>query len=562
MRYSKFFICLALLATTLGACNKKLDSLLDNPNAPSPTTADVDLSLNQIQLSFRGFYGTASTLGAELSRQQSWFGPIYANGYSPGTFDGLWSSAYSSIFVNADAMIPVATTQKKFIQAGIAKVLKAYTLGTLVDQFGDIPYTEAVQGAANTNPKIDKGADVYVKALAILDDAIADFNKTGAAAGPTNDLFYGGSAANWKKAAKSLKLKFLMNTRLVDASASAKIAALITENDLVTTDAQDFNFKYGTNISSPDSRHPKYAGNYNVNGQVGEYLSTYFMNLVVKEKTGTVSTLDPRRRYYFYRQNTNYVNVNETTLTCAFVANPAHYPADMPFCLVGGNSGYWGRDHGDNSGTPPDGAFRTTYGVYPAGGEFDASTGGAVKQVMGGRGAGVDPIWNSSFTYFVEAEAALKLGITAGGTARALLSKALYASINKVIGFPTSIGYTMSASQLALVPTTAQIDTYVNFVLAKYDAATTDDARLNIIMKEYYIAAWGNGVETYNSLRRTGKPDNIQLVVTTASPGVFMRSFTYPSVYINRNLNAPTQKTPGTAANKVFWDNNPDNFIK
>ncbi|MEQ1623389.1 MAG: SusD/RagB family nutrient-binding outer membrane lipoprotein, partial [Sediminibacterium sp.] len=96
----------------------------------------------------------------------------------------------------------------------------------------------------------------------------------------------------------------------------------------------------------------------------------------------------------------------------------------------------------------------------------------------------------------------------------------------------------------------------------QYDAATTDDARLNIIMKEYYIAAWGNGVETYNSLRRTGKPDNIQLVVTTASPGVFMRSFTYPSVYMNRNLNAPTQKTPGTAANKVFWDNNPDNFIK
>jgi hypothetical protein len=25
-----------------------------------------------------------------------------------------------------------------------------------------------------------------------------------------------------------------------------------------------------------------------------------------------------------------------------------------------------------------------------------------IKQVMGGRGAGVDPIWNSSFTYFVD----------------------------------------------------------------------------------------------------------------------------------------------------------------
>jgi len=339
-----------------------------------------------------------------------------------------------------------------------------------------------------------------------------------------------------------LKLKFLMNTRLVDATASAKIAALITENDLINTDAQDFNFKYGTNIASPDSRHPKYGGNYNVSGQAGDYLSTYFMDLVVKEKTGTVSSLDPRRRYYFYRQNTNYANVTQTTITCAFVANPAHYPATMPFCLVGGNSGYWGRDHGDNSGTPPDGAFKTTFGVYPAGGEFDASAGGAVKQVMGGRGAGVEPIWNSSFTYFVEAEAALKLGITAAGTPRALLSKALYASINKVVGFPASIGFSLSAAQAALVPTTAQIDTYVNFVLAQYDAATTDDQRLNIIAKEYLIAAWGNGVEPYNTYRRTGKPDNIQLVVTTANPGIFMRSFTYPSVFVDRNLNAPTQK--------------------
>lgn len=560
MRYSKFIICLGLLAATLGACNKKLDGLLDNPNAPSPATADVDLYLNNIQLAFKGFYGNASDLGGQLSRMYYWGGPIYANGYSPGSFDGLWGSAYSSIFVNADAMIPVAQAQKKFIHSGMAKVMKAYALGTLVDQFGDVPYTEAVLGVGNTNPKVDKGADIYVKVLALLDDAIVDFNKTGAT--PTNDLFYGGTKANWIKAAKSLKLKFLMNTRLVDASATAKIAALITENDLVTTDAQDFNFKYGTNLASPDSRNPKYGGNYNLSGQASDYLSTYFMDLVVKEKTGTVSTLDPRRRFYFYRQNTNYANVTQTSITCAFVANPAHYPATMPFCLVGGNSGYWGRDHGDNSGTPPDGAFKTTFGVYPAGGEFDASTGGVVKQVMGGRGAGIEPIWNSSFTYFVEAEAALKLGITAGGTARALLSKALYASINKVVGFPASIGYTLSAAQQALVPTTAQIDTYVNFVLAQYDAATTDDQRLNIIMKEYLIAAWGNGVEAYNSYRRTGKPDNIQLVVTTASPGIFMRSFTYPSVFIDRNLNAPTQKTPGVAANKVFWDNNPDNFIK
>jgi hypothetical protein len=50
--------------------------------------------------------------------------------------------------------------------------------------------------------------------------------------------------------------------------------------------------------------------------------------------------------------------------------------------------------------------------------------------------------------------------------------------------------------------------------------------------------------------------------VTTATPGLFARSLYYPSVFIDRNSANPGQKTFGTAANKVFWDNNPDNFIK
>ena len=43
--------------------------------------------------------------------------------------------------------------------------------------------------------------------------------------------------------------------------------------------------------------------------------------------------------------------------------------------------------------------------------------------------------------------------------------------------------------------TQARIDGYVAKVLAQYDAATTNDAKLNVIMKEYYIALWGNGVD-------------------------------------------------------------------
>jgi hypothetical protein len=74
----------------------------------------------------------------------------------------------------------------------------------------------------------------------------------------------------------------------------------------------------------------------------------------------------------------------------------------MAYCMAG--DGYFGRDHGDPSGIPPDGQYRTAWGIYPAGGDFDAlavNTGAAssvqASQVTltgtpGARGAGIHPI--------------------------------------------------------------------------------------------------------------------------------------------------------------------------
>lgn len=566
MKYNKIIILFFLLGS-LAAC-KKLDSGLINPNAADPSSANVDLLLNSVQLSFTGVYGTASDIGATLTRQLALTsGRDYKTAYTPEAFDGIWTTAYTGVIANANALIPLALEQKKYFQAGMAQVLKAYILGTMVDYFGDVPNAEAGLGVeGNLNPVADPGAEVYTSVMALLDSAIANFAKTDAVAGPANDLYYAGSKTKWATAAKTLKLKFLMQTRLVDqANVTTKVTELLTANDLIDDASEDFVFRYGTNNSAPDSRHPHYGTNYNdastANNSANDYLGNYFMWAIGYEKTaGVLSNLDPRRRYYFYRQTTNNAGVNSETSSCSIQAFPAHYPADMVFCLPGdGAAGYWGRDHGDASGTPPDGQLRTTYGIYPAGGEFDASQSTSINNTRGGKGAGIDPVWMSSYTAFLEAEAALTLDITTAGTPRSLLETGIRASIAKVLAFPATVNVVVPDNR---IPTQAAIDTYVDTVLKRYDRATTDAQRLNIIMKEYYLAAWGNGIEPYNNYRRTGSPNNLQPVLTTPNPGFFIRSLFYPSVYKNRNSKAPAQKNPGTEANKVFWDNNPDDFIK
>jgi hypothetical protein len=554
---------LCLFATVFFSCGKQFDKLLDNPSLARPSSADVDLYLNNAQINFANFLSVydavgningAFDFGAWLMRMEAaTTGSTYPDLWSGENFDIVWRNGYTQVFKDLNAMFPLAEQQKKYTHLAIGKILKAYTAITLVDLFGDVPYTEAVQGNDNTNPAADPGRAVYDSAISLLNSAIADLKKTSSAA-PLNDLFYKGSKTKWTTLAKTILLKVYIQTRLVDNTAKAKIQALLNENDLIDTEDEDFQFQFGSKDQAPDSRHPKYINNYGTDQGAADYIGNHFMWMMVTEK----GIVDPRIRYYLYRQTTDITAAVpdpaafQFTIPCYFRSRPAHYPPSMTFCLV--TNGYIGRDHLNNEGIPPDNQLRTTFGVYPAGGQFDNSQSTHVGPGIGGKGAGILPIWISAFTEFVKSEAVLTLTTT--GDARASLESGIRKSFSKVFAFPAKLGVTVPANR---VPSQTTQDNYVNNVLASYDNAASVGDKLNVVMKEWYLASWGNGLEPYNFYRRTGKPDNLQLAVNTPNPGSFYRSLYYPAVFANLNNKATQKASTGV---KVFWDTNPDNFIK
>ena len=560
MKFKKIIFAVLFIPAFL-SCNKKFDNLLNDPNGVPPSAANADLLLNNVQLSFASFFDQASDFGMQLTRMIHFYGPKYDNGWTPQDYDGIWSTAYTSVIKNADAVIPIADAQKKYVHEGMAKIMKAYTVMTLVDMFGNVPMSEANLGIDNTNPKDDGGASVYAAAIALLDGAISDLSKTPASYPGSQDLLYGASSssgkAKWITLAKTLKLRAYLQTRLVDNTAASKITTLLTENDLINSQANDFEFKYSTKQANPNSRHPRYNGNYTTTGSAGDYMAHYYMWCLTQEKgsfNNNVATdnSDPRTRYYFYRQRTNNGELTQVTSSCSGSAPPAWYPSGMTWCNL--PAGFWGRDHGNGTGIPPDGPLRTTVGIYPFGGDFDANQGTSVSLNRGGQGAGIQPIWLSVFTDFLRAEAALTLGTT--GDPRALLQSGIRKSFTKVFGFPATITVTVSSTY---VPSQTRQDNYVNNVVSLYDNASTTAGKLDVIAKECYIALWGNGVDAYNMYRRTGKPGNMQYMVQVQDPGPFIRSHYYPAVHVERNQNA-TQKS--SVAVQVFWDNNPAGFIK
>lgn len=558
-------VVLSVALIVASSCN--LEDHLVNPSALSPDQASNDYIFNAVQLSFGGFFLTATQFGMDNTRMLAMFGGTYENAYSANTFNGMWQNAYSDLMVNANLLLSKtvedpATTEIEYNPyfQGTTKVLKAYVLMTLVDYFGDVPYSQAFN-TTEFNPGVDAGADVYAAAKTLLDEAVVDLNAvTGSTTKATQDLYYAGNTVRWRKLANTLLMKWHLQRRLIDAAGSqAAIATLIAGNDMISSAAEDFVFSAPANsVSAPNTYHPWFYNNYLTSA--GQYMSNSYM----KELYDAKGIKDPRIRYYFYRQvNAETTDVNE--LSCSIPTfpyvgfPPLHYPPGTAYCQL--PEGYWGRDHLNNEGTPPDGLKRTTYGVYPAGGRFDANDAAPVSDQglsSGARGKGILPIMMHSFRLFMEAEYQLAL-VGSAPAARALLDQAVRASISKVTSFNSSV------VNPGFVPSATGINNYVNAVLANYDLgtpippnATVAQNQLDVLVKEYWIALWGNGVEAYNTVRRTGKPANLQPGLA-ANPGKFYRSFTYPAVYVIRN-NKAVQKANNEV--KVFWDNNPDGFVK
>jgi hypothetical protein len=527
------------------SCTDKLDELLENPNAVNATTASPDFLLNTIQLNYQSLWYGISDRGARLTRQINQGSALYEAAYAAGATSGTWSNAYANILADVDFLMPLAEKANLQRHMGIAKTIKAMVLMDLVDTFNDVPYSEALD-AANFNPKLDNAAAIYAAAFALLNEASAHFTVANSAGTP-NDYFYGRNYTRWNKMVNTQKLKYFLNTKAVNAAAStAGINALIAGNALLAT-GDDFVFRFGTTAADPDSRHPKFAGQYTNGG--GDYQSVDYMHHLTVEKGFD----DPRVRYYMYRQVlTNTTNVDEQE--CVSQIAPPHYlVGQFPYCNPAGNKGYWGRDHLDPDGIPPDGLKRTAYGAFPAGGRYDNSSAVPVSNpALGMRGAGIHPIMLAAYVDFMLAEAALTLGTT--GNAKTLLLSGIQKHMDYVRAFAVAgpEGATITAFEPAATFTTRTTN-YRNFVGAQYDAATTNDTRMNVVGREYWLSLYGNGMESFNLYRRTGKPVRMQPALEE-KPGPFVRSFLYPNNYIVTNTNAVQKKD---LTGQVFWDKNP-----
>ena len=560
--YKKFALIFATGAILTSCETTELD-LTVSPNELSPTQSDPNLLLNSIQLAYASNQHFLNEDLGELTRIEYFNGRDYFNALPGSALNATWARTYSSDFTdggNSAVDVGILTNLQSLeaidaasdvdysFHVALGKIMYAHCLFQLTDVIGAATFSQAGNPAEFPAPEFDTGEQVYAGAFGLLDEAEALLSSGPGTQGAT-DMFYDGDTEAWIKVINSIRLRSYKNT-----NNKAAFDAIVAGGNFIASEADDFQFGYGSSELQPSDRHPEYEDSYTPTG-VGPYRSNWLMDLMLQND-------DPRIRYYFYRQadgvpgandvSGNPVPVNEETISCSLFVPPPHY-AGFVYCSV--DNGYWGRSHGNDEGGPPDGFLKAAPGVYPAAGRFDDSQFNDVDAItgvniapgvglgQGGGGAGITAIILSSYVDFWIGEMA---------NSDAERSMALRAGLEKSIAKVQSFGALDTSADLSFEPTEADVDDYIDGIVAAFDAATGDDKE-NIFAEQYFTTLYGGSFESYNYYRKTGYPTTV-FPNWEPDPGPFPRTYLLPQNEVLNNPNL-TQRTNLTT--QVFWDTNP-----
>jgi len=398
----------------------------------------------------------------------------------------------------------------------MVRIWKAYAFMTLVDTYGDVPYSDAGKGYLKliNYPKYDKMADIYADLYNELKMATADLSASNEYV--TSDLFFGGAAsstpaliaaqiAQWKKIGYSLLLRLGMRYSKIDAAKAASIAQEAFAGGVMVSNSDNVVVRlYNTAVPNPFSNTQR-----NVTPRF-YYLAEPFVNKLK-------STGDPRLKYAgaSYAEPNSFTSTRDTAS-----ANQYGFPVGYDQVTVLNYPGYRGtKGQGQNY-------TQLNYDVV-------ANT--------------VAPAFfiTNSQTQLLLAEAKYRGWITGGLTTQQYYEAGVRAAMDEWNLFPGTFSPAISDAEKN------------NYLL--HPAIVYSDAKaLELINTQYWIECFTNGAEAFANWRRSGFPVLQPNKYNNNLNGGFVKRMAYPNEELSKNAdnyNAAVTSMGGDGlTQRVFWD--------
>jgi hypothetical protein len=231
MKRIRLAVAVAAVALTATACQTDLTGLNTNPNNPTSAPASA-LFTQAVTASVGRWVGAGQLSGTELFAQhlaQVQYVEEDRGRLRTETIDGWFTNAFVSELEDFEKVAVIGTAASSPNTTGPARVMQSWVFQNMTDFWGDIPYTEALQGdqGGSLKPKYDTQKDIYYALLKTVGDAAASMKTatTDPALG-TGDPIFKGDMAKWLKFANSLRARMAMRISKADpAKAAAELTA-------------------------------------------------------------------------------------------------------------------------------------------------------------------------------------------------------------------------------------------------------------------------------------------------------------------------------------------------
>lgn len=221
---------LALVAGAV-ACNSA-DITTANRNPNNPTTAPAGaLFTSATAASVRRWvgFGGPAIIVQQLANTTYPTSDSYI-GLQADATTGSFNSAYTNDLQDFRQVIAKGKAAGQPGVYGPAMVMQTWDFSYLTDEWGDVPYSEALKADSGiVTPKYDSQKSIYAGFFTTL-KAAADAMAADPAGDPGlggSDVIYGGNLTKWRRFANSLHARYalrLSNVDLATASAELKVA--------------------------------------------------------------------------------------------------------------------------------------------------------------------------------------------------------------------------------------------------------------------------------------------------------------------------------------------------
>lgn len=248
------------------ACSDELVELNVDPNNPVEVPASNLVTQAQYRYSDL-MMGRGLNAEWTMLMVQHWAQNEYAED-SRYTVDGndfnfAWIDMYAGMLneLNAakeiinetEAILPDVRTN----QLAIIEIMMVNTFHALVDTYGDVPYTQALNSIDFPLPEYDTQENIYMDLLARMEAAVNSMVDAEDSFGSA-DLIYGGNVSQWKKLGNSLMLRMAMRVADVAESTASNYASTAINGGLLNSNADNALFVFSEN---PELSNPLYIDN-------------------------------------------------------------------------------------------------------------------------------------------------------------------------------------------------------------------------------------------------------------------------------------------------------------